>query len=437
MPKSSVEFAAQLYEEQEEALAKINGEDDATLDRIYDAQKRYDDVVRELAEKSEIVEAIPSFAGQGFNTYFQAAAWHIVYLSRNTDVLKRMLTLEYNLTKSEWTDHQSFHLLDDNTAEFVINYLKQIEITEERWLYIINNYIARNRLEQHLDLFIHDSKFRFPGTFTSVVNYFKTPENINIIKQLVEEKSDISVHARSLMLLQQPEAWEYAKTAEDIKSDYGDTLARYGAPADLDIFTRHIESATAGFKIKYLDRIVAFGNLRAIQWLYGELTDPDAEYRVAVFERLCDFFPEELTDYEEFAEINALYEHIDELKYEIDDWNLPEFEDVKLQTPWFNIQEKLVKIRDFGQRYDGAGEVDQVFDLLHILRYYRYTNRRSALNSLVNDLVVYTGQYFPFDHDAYMEKQDAQLDVWEKYLEDNREQFLPGRWVRWGKYIDE
>ncbi len=436
MPRASLEFAAALYQEQDKAVRALYQEDDDVLDDIYDAQKRYDDYVRELSIKPEIVTVVPDFADEGYNAYFQAAAWHVVYLSKNTEVLDKMFTLEYQLTDVTWSDHHSFHLLEDKEADFIIEHLKTKGEEERKWLFSVKNYITLNRLDKHLDLFIRNDQFRFPGSFSSVVNYFKVPKHIQLIKEMAKQYGS-SIYTRNLMLLQQPEAWESVKTPEGMADDFGDYLARYNAPADLELFTQHIESVPVELKLRYLDRVVAFGNLNALKWLFNQLAHPHAAYRATVFYTMCQFFPDEIDDDPDFEGILEVQERIEELKYQTDDWDLPEFEITTLQSLWVEIQGKLLQIRDFSKRYDGAGEPDQIFDLLHIVRTYRYQGVRDWLNSLIDDLVIYTGQYFPFDCYAYMEKQEAQMDVWEQYLEKNRDKFLPGRWVRWGEYIDE
>lgn len=121
---------------------------------------------------------------------------------------------------------------------------------------------------------------------------------------------------------------------------------------------------------------------------------------------------------------------------EEEEWEDRVPEPAYLQSLWVEVQSDVLASRDINKRYDGAGERDHEFDLLYILRTNRYNGIRSRLDTLFDDLIIYTGQYFPFDCDAYMEKQDAQIDVWEKYLVENREKYLLGRWVRWGEYID-
>ncbi len=132
-----------------------------------------------------------------------------------------------------------------------------------------------------------------------------------------------------------------------------------------------------------------------------------------------------------------MYEFIDEFEFDEDEWHSPLLSAQYMQQIWSDIQGKLLQIRDFDKRYGGVVNIDEQFNLLKALRFFRHHFDRESVKNFVSDLVVYTGQSFPFDPHAYMEKQEAQLDVWEQYLERNRDKFLPGRWVRWGEYIDE
>ncbi|PIB11585.1 hypothetical protein [Vibrio rotiferianus] len=165
MPRASLEFAATLYQEQNELLESMHDDDDSVLDAIYDAQKRYDDYVRKLSTQPEIVAAVPSFVNDRYNRYFQAAAWHVVYLSQNTDVLDKMFMLEYAPGDApRWTDHRSFHFLEDKEADFIINYLKT-KVEKKDWQTTVSNYISRNRRAEHLDLFVREGQYRFPRSF--------------------------------------------------------------------------------------------------------------------------------------------------------------------------------------------------------------------------------------------------------------------------------
>ncbi|USD52163.1 hypothetical protein J4N37_23720 [Vibrio sp. SCSIO 43153] len=435
MPRASLEFAATLHQEQNELLESMRDDDDSVLDAIYDAQKRYDDYVRKLSTQPEIVAAVPSFVNDRYNAYFQAAAWHVVYLSQNTDVLDQMFMLEYAPGDApRWTDHRSFHFLEDKEADFIINYLKTKG--EKLWLHSVSNYISRNRRAEHLELFVREGQYRFPSSFWGVGSYFHTAQSVQLIKEL-DQASETGIYIRDLLLLQQPEVWERVRTREEIESDFGDTLARYGTPDDLDLFTQFIDATPVGLRFPYLDTIVSFGNLRALTWLFTQLKYSDAVYRAICFQKMCEFFPEELDDDPDFEDILEVYEDTLSLEgEEEEEWEDRVPEPEYLQSLWVDVQSNLLAIRDINKRYDGAGECDHEFDLLYILRTNRYNGIRSRLNSLFNQLIIYTGQYFPFDCDAYMEKQDTQIDVWEKYLVENREKYLPGRWVRWGEYID-
>ena len=178
MPRASLEFAATLYQEQNELLESMRDDDDSVLDAIYDAQKRYDDYVRKLSTQPEVVAAVPSFVNDRYNAYFQAAAWHVVYLSQNTDVLDKMFMLEYAPGDApRWTDHRSFHFLEEKEADYIINYLKTKE--EEDWLSTVDNYISRNRRAEHLNLFVREGKLRFSGNFWDVASYFNTPQSVS------------------------------------------------------------------------------------------------------------------------------------------------------------------------------------------------------------------------------------------------------------------
>ncbi|WP_417763352.1 hypothetical protein [Shewanella sp.] len=435
MPRASLEFAATLYEEQSNLLERLHREDDAQLDAIYDAQHRYDQYVRKLADQPEVVTSIPDFADQRYNRYFQAAAWHVVYLSRNTDVLDKMFSLSFTI--DNWDDYNSFHLLEDNEADFIINYLKTKRVEDIRWLYRVSNYIERNRRSEHLDLFFENGQFKYPGDFTSVLGYFYTERSIDLINKISQDKR--SYYTRTFLLLQQINTLAYIKSPEGIQYDDGDTLARFSGPSDLSILTAFVDKKPIELRAFYLTSIVGMGNLRALTWLFEQLKYPDVEYRVNVFNAMCQFFYEELDDDPDFERIAEVYEIIMDLEGEDDEdeWNVPELQATYLQTLWSEVQSKILEIRDINKHYDGLGDGCHEFDLLHILRTHRYEGVRSRLNTVFDDLIIYTGQYFPFDCDAYMVKQDAQINAWEEYLIQNQDKFLPGRWVLWGKYIDE
>ena len=71
MPRASLEFAATLYQEQNELLESMRDDNDSVLDAIYDAQKRYDDYVRKLSTQPEVVAAVPSFVNDRYNAIFK------------------------------------------------------------------------------------------------------------------------------------------------------------------------------------------------------------------------------------------------------------------------------------------------------------------------------------------------------------------------------
>jgi len=66
-----------------------------------------------------------------------------------------------------------------------------------------------------------------------------------------------------------------------------------------------------------------------------------------------------------------------------------------------------------------------------------YSEGRITLCSAqLENLIIYTGQYFPLDYTGYYSKIKSQLSVWEKYIDENIEKFEDGRWYRYGRYVD-
>ena len=53
-----------------------------------------------------------------------------------------------------------------------------------------------------------------------------------------------------------------------------------------------------------------------------------------------------------------------------------------------------------------------------------------------DELVISTGKYFPLNSSGYYTTLKKHAEVWLEYLERNREKYEPGRWIRYGKYVD-
>jgi hypothetical protein len=55
---------------------------------------------------------------------------------------------------------------------------------------------------------------------------------------------------------------------------------------------------------------------------------------------------------------------------------------------------------------------------------------------LGTELIVSTGEYFPFNGSGYYGTMKKHIDVWLEYLAKNKEKYEPGRWYRYGRYVD-
>jgi len=77
-----------------------------------------------------------------------------------------------------------------------------------------------------------------------------------------------------------------------------------------------------------------------------------------------------------------------------------------------------------------------------------YSYQRSVLFTLLNKarplgssfdhvkFMVATGERFPLNNFGYYGTLKPQVERWLDYFEDNNEKFEPGRWVRYGRYVD-
>ena len=84
----------------------------------------------------------------------------------------------------------------------------------------------------------------------------------------------------------------------------------------------------------------------------------------------------------------------------------------------------------FNKRYRYRdGEPFDITSILSELLDNDIEGKRAAHESLI----VYTGQYFPFDEYAYLQKQLQQFDVWKEWIEKNREKLPIGKWFCWGQ----
>ncbi len=428
MPEPTIEFAAQLYDEYQQAIKELDNEkDNDALADIYDKQCRYDTLVRELAIKSEIVDIIPSFAEKKKSRTFQLVAWHIVMLSRELDVLDKML----KFYDQDWRPGEALHLLSKYEASMIVQYLA--EKKERPYLEIAGKYVVYNRLSQHLNLFIEGGEFIDLSFYTPDVSLVPDEQVFSALKlHISQKKCAKDTYCGDLLRQKQATGLEYAREHIDSKSNF---LAWYGDKDDLQVYLNFIEQQPLEKRHLFLDDVLAYGDLNVTKWLYQQLSSSSVEMRIAAFKKMSEMFSQEIYQDKEFADIVEVYEYVDE--FDEDKRDSPLLSTTHMQQLWYNIQGKLIKIRDFDKRYGGVVDICEQFDLLKSFRFLRYDFDRAALSSFVSMLVIYTGQYFPFDCYAYMEKQEAQMDVWEQYLEKNRDKFLPGRWVRWGEYVDE
>ena len=59
-----------------------------------------------------------------------------------------------------------------------------------------------------------------------------------------------------------------------------------------------------------------------------------------------------------------------------------------------------------------------------------------ASTNTYETLVISTGEYYPLNSSGYYTTLKKHAEVWLEYLEKNREKYEPGRWIRYGKYVD-
>ncbi len=77
--------------------------------------------------------------------------------------------------------------------------------------------------------------------------------------------------------------------------------------------------------------------------------------------------------------------------------------------------------------------IDLEFQLNDILN----TNNEFIDTQIFEDLLIYTGEYFPLSTIGYYSKKKEHIDQWLKYLSDNKDMYRSGRWFRYGKYVED
>jgi len=65
------------------------------------------------------------------------------------------------------------------------------------------------------------------------------------------------------------------------------------------------------------------------------------------------------------------------------------------------------------------------------------TNEEYIDREIFEDLLIYTGEYFPLSTIGYYSKKKEHIDQWKKYLKENEEMYNSGRWFRYGKYVED
>ncbi len=189
-----------------------------------------------------------------------------------------------------------------------------------------------------------------------------------------------------------------------IKTNICNSIGRFGNRTDTKFFLSALENETNEIFIEdLLIGLRLLGNPEVIPQVLPYLSSPNQDIRVAA-NNLLKLFTTKQTP---------------------DAFNSGETELVEYWNNWLEFGGKFI---DTSKRYVN-GEIFSIDNCLGGLQDTLSAEREYSHLMLIG----YTGKQFAFDSEAMLSEQKKWIDIWQKYLDKNKDLFEDGKWYRWGE----
>jgi len=168
-------------------------------------------------------------------------------------------------------------------------------------------------------------------------------------------------------------------------------------------------------------------NLNLAYWLYKKLDYSLDISNPILYKNILDIFILNFENKESFEELTTLLEY--KLRQQFG--GIPESKEKNSQYEYWK---KHPKKDNRKKHLSNAMATNQKLLVLQTLLSGTSYSLYPTLN--YEQLIITTGKYFPLNSGGYYSNLKEQAQVWLSYLEENKEKYESGRWIRYGKYVD-
>jgi len=411
MPKTTLKYAKELYDEREMIFRELNSR--YSFEDLMKKENEFVSLCKELASTKGMVRSLPIFLKQSEETLEDSVIWmigeYIVLLSKDEEAFQKSKNKIYR---------NAISMLEEKSQKYFIE-----KFLGEEYLLKVQYIIRDNRYSNYLDTIIkymntiEDIRKRYK--YYGILALFHKKEYYpEILQAFQEEKSEYQKNDLAFLLLPAPlpEVWEhYQQKTTQGSDEASEILSLYGSPSDFVHIEKCIEKSwddsSALVNIGNWLRWFGYSNDDAMTLYLKMLKHPSEDVRYTYHLLLFSF----LEDDENMQDANELMEE-DEL-------------DIQTLSSYWNGKKSYLKrtLKENVRMWHG-----KEFDLLYVLESIEKSPVIGELNGIVCHLRIWTGENFAFDPNALFKRQFEQLEVIKQWLRDNKERFPAGRWYRWG-----
>lgn len=396
-------------------------------------------MVYQLAQNSENLEDIlvclndenRKISGEAFLVIVESQNKKIIQVVIEKYIYNRAMRQQI-LSKMGYVSLEAFDVLFWTMKELGFEKTEAYGLITESLI----DYISANHLIQYIDSFLEIEKFSldFQEKIIKSLRYFEEFQKVLI--KLYQENHPYFLKETSItdivwtLLLQKQVIYAFKILRDENhiinSNDIIFMLVRYGNKSDGKLIAEVLKDVIKNKKpIKHQEQDY---------WLYKKVEEI---YQSTVSS------PEFLNNILDMFLLSS----DDEIGYLLSLMLSTQFGDNKLLTTIENIYEANETVNkqevydlwikhdrsDTRKKYLHNSKVVNIKDFIFSsLAYSESTIRTNDYD----DLVISTGEYFPLNLNGYYSDFKQQAQVWLDYLEENKEKFEAGRWIRYGEYVD-
>ncbi len=401
--------AIELWNQRNYLASEIFSVDDPEVSELINVEARYSQLVDDFSDYMDcdgVFDKIENMVKSSRQVIF-----HIMLMSDYKHKQSFMVDfISRNANKLVYDLEDVLRLCDEKVIFYFVDRILKVPLIDEQSTKImLSSVIANNALiGDFFEYYVNDLNMRCSQIYRMLGFGCLVSKDFlqNEFYRYDEDSFNRAIISLSKLMLGEKSAFDYYKNAIDKRYEDGTLsydLGRFGGASEIAFLKNVVNEVNDTSYLKDLLTGIGFtGDIGCVEILFKYLSHENFDVRVSASDAIS-----EIVGY-----------------CDIDDSDNPLY----LTSKWREWLQVNLDRFDDGVRYTRGDR----FDLQEEARQMMNTDSASR-KAIHQSLIIYTGQYFPFDEKRYWVDQVAQAKVWVDFID--RQNFPVGKWLFHGEVV--